>query len=249
MISKSEVKYIQSLAHKKQRELNGQFILEGIKIINELLSERKEWLRKVFATETWLNSNASRIPEGIEVMAVSEEELSRISLLSTPNQVLCIAAIPEPVGMPKIDSGLWLLLDAIRDPGNLGTIIRSAEWFGVKGIICSEDTVDAFNPKVIQSAMGSILRMPLSYLSLESFLSFNQHTQLYRAVMDGSSLYKAELQLPCMLMIGNEANGISERLLKTIGIDITIPTKNRADSLNAAVAASVILSEFNRRFS
>lgn len=237
MLSKNEVKYIQSLYHKKQRQQEGLFIAEGPKLITELLASDFT-IKTIYATEQFLVNNSVKHPA---VTTITEQELARISNLQTPNQVLAVVQQPLPNTAPDFSSGLCLALDGIQDPGNLGTIIRIADWFGIKQIICSLDTVELYNPKVIQSTMGSFLRTKLWYQDLATTLT-NANVPVFGALLDGQSIYQTTKPTAGILVIGSEGNGISSQVLPHISHPVTIPRIGGAESLNAAVATGIIVS-------
>lgn len=243
MISKSDVKYIQSLAHKKFREEEGVFVIEGVKMVGELIAEFPKEIVQLYATQLWADENKAVNPLKIPITIVDEKELLRISQLKTPNQVVATVKIPQQK-IEKGSLGFTVVLDQIQDPGNLGTIIRTCDWFGVQNIICSLDTVDAYNPKTVQSAKGSLLRMNIQYRDLCSYLEAKQGTPVYAAVLEGKSIHDIQVKEPAILVIGNEANGISKEVLALTSHAITIPRKGNAESLNAAIATAIILSSF-----
>lgn len=245
MIAKSEVKYIQSLAHKKFREEEGVFVIEGVKMVGELLTEFPKKIVQLYATQQWLDESKSILPFEIPIIVVDEKELLRISQLKTPNQVIATVKIPEPT-IDADSNGVTLVLDQIQDPGNLGTIIRTCDWFGVQTIICSLDTVDAYNPKTVQAAKGSLLRMNIQYRNLCSYLEATQGVPVYAALLDGKSIHEIQVKGPTILVIGNEANGISKEVLALTSDAITIPRKGSAESLNAAIATAIILAHLSK---
>jgi len=240
MLSKNQIKIITSLKHKKYRIELQLFVGEGIKGVNEFLNSKSK-LEKLFCTEDVYSSFKKFDPQ-----IISETELSKISGLTTPNKVLGLFKIPE---IAKIDEkGLILVLDDINDPGNLGTIIRLSDWFGVKQLVCSNNTVDCYNPKVVQATMGSLVRIPITYCDLKEFL---KHTELpiYGAVMDGENVYSMDLEQNAILVMGNESNGISQKITSLINTEITIPRyskKTITESLNVATATAILLNEFRR---
>jgi RNA methyltransferase, TrmH family len=240
MLTKAQVKYIQSLGHKKLREAEQVFVAEGPRLVNELLSASNVRLVALYATESF----AGRYPNR-EVNIITDAELRRISSQSAPNEVLGIFGKPafEP---PPFEQGFTLMLDGIQDPGNLGSIIRSADWFGVRTIVCSRDCADVFNSKVVQSTMGSITRVQLIYTDLHLFINTTRLPPMYAAVLNGKSLYETGPVQQGALIIGNEAKGISTELLERAGHQITIPKKGGAESLNAGVATGIILSHLLR---
>jgi len=240
MLSKNQSKLITSLKQKKYRMQYQLFIAEGIKVINEFLSSNYK-LEKLFCTD-----DGYALFKTFDPQIISEKELYKISGLSTPNTVLGLFKIPVT---PKINGeGLVLALDGINDPGNLGTIIRLSDWFGVSLVVCSNNTVDCYNSKVVQSSMGSLARTPVFYMDLEEFLRGTQ-LPIYGAVMDGDSVYSNSLKQNAVLVMGNESNGISRRILPLIQAKITIPRFSKAtvtESLNVATATAILLNEFRR---
>jgi len=238
MLSKSQIKLITSLKQKKYRQQHNFFVVEGVKAITELLQSNLE-LHKLYTTQSF-NINSK------DEVIISETDLKRISFLTTPNKALAVFKLPEQ--KPIDNSGLIVALDSIRDPGNLGTIIRLCDWFGVKELICSKETVDCFNPKVIQATMGSITRVHVSYIDLGFFLS-TVKLPVFGAFMEGENVYKASLPKQGVLVMGNEANGVSEKIEAMITKKISIPRFGDlkvTESLNVATATAVLLSEFRR---
>lgn len=240
MLSKSRLKYIQTLGQKKFRLQEGCFLAEGPKLVAELLTEKRAFVLEIFALEEWINTNQALIGTN-SCNVISEQELEKISQLSTPNQVLAVVKQFEYV-VPVRAEGLILALDTIQDPGNLGTIIRIADWFGIQQIVCSEGTAECYNPKVVQATMGSIARIGVFYTDLEEWLAAQSHTRICAAVLDGQDIRKMDPLKEGILLIGNESKGISPELLAMANQRISIPQKGKAESLNAAVAAGIILS-------
>ncbi len=240
MLSKNELKYIQSLCQKKQRQSEGLFIAEGAKLVNELLQSHYT-IRKLYALEDWVKEHTSTVA----ITTVTEIELEKISGLQTPNQVLAIVEQKTPPSEPELNNQLTLVLDGIQDPGNLGTIIRIADWFGIKQVIASEDTVELYNPKVIQSTMGSFTRVNFWYRSLHTFLE-TATIPIYGALLNGKNMHGEPPVTEGLLVIGNESKGISKELLPFISHPITIPRLGGAESLNAAVAAGIIVSHLKK---
>lgn len=241
MVSKNQIKLITSLHQKKYRQKTGLFIAEGVKVINEFTNAGYK-LYALFATNAAFFSNVSG-----EVVKVSDDELKKISRLSSPNAGLAIFYMPEE--KPVTSDGLILALDAVNDPGNLGTIIRLCDWFGIKQLVCSVNTVDCYNPKVVQATMGSLTRLGITYTDLVSYLE-NSELPVFGALMHGDNLYSTTLPKAAVLVMGNEANGISQEVMKTITNSITIPRFGdiqQTESLNVATATAIILSEFCRR--
>ncbi|MDO7171940.1 TrmH family RNA methyltransferase [Mariniflexile sp. AS56] len=239
MLSKSQIKLITSLKQKKYRQQHGLFVVEGVKTIKELLQSHLV-LHALYTTESF-NSDARN-----EIL-INETDLKRISFLTTPNTALAIFKIPaeEPIEV----NGLTVALDAVRDPGNLGTIIRLCDWFGVKNLVCSHETVDCFNPKVVQATMGSITRVTINYVDLVEFLKATE-VPVYGAFMEGENVYKEQLPEHGILVMGNEANGVSKKVEAIITDKISIPRfgdLQATESLNVATATAILLSEFKRR--
>ncbi len=204
MVSKSQIKLITSLGQKKYRQKNGLFVAEGIKVIRELLNSDFQ-LEKLFASEAIFDVSEDQF------ILAEERELKKISFLKTPQTALALFKIPQQ-NLGILDD-LTVVLDGVRDPGNLGTIIRLCDWFGVKNLVCSQDTVDCFNPKVIQSTMGSITRVNVIYKNLANFLQ-SQDLVIYGTFMEGENVYQKKLQQKAVLVMGNEANGISPEIEK-----------------------------------
>jgi TrmH family RNA methyltransferase len=241
MLSKNELKYIQSLCHKKQRQEEGLFIVEGTKLVNELLLSHYR-VRKLYALPEW----AENYKGNASLETITDIELQKISGLQAPNQVLAIAEQQLPINEPRIEQQLTLVLDGIQDPGNFGTIIRIADWFGIKQIVASGDTVELYNPKVIQSTMGSFLRVNVWYKTLAKFMP-SAKIPVYGALLNGKNMHNEPPVTEGLLVIGNESKGISKELLPFISHPITIPRLGGAESLNAAVAAGIIVSHLTKK--
>lgn len=234
MITKNQIKFIKSLSLKKNRIKEQLFIAEGEKVVSELLRSDFE-IKNIYATKEWKVSNDN-------ITQISNAELQRISNLKSSNKVLAVVQFKNHK-IIKHD-GITLVLDDINDPGNLGTIIRICDWFGVNQIICSKNTVDIFNPKVVQSAMGSAFRVQVNYTDLENYLS-DIKTPIYGAFMDGKNLKEVKLPKSAHLVMGNEANGISAEINKLITDKVAIKNIGKsAESLNVAVATSILLHVF-----
>lgn len=236
-LSKNEVKFIQSLCHKKHRLAEGLFIAEGVKLVEEIIKS-KFIVKKIYATDKWA---APKQTNGHVISIISEEDLERISLLQTPNQVLALVEIPAVSPKVQLENRLSIILDGIQDPGNFGTIIRLADWFGIEQIICSHDTVELYNPKTIQSTMGSVVRVNIVYQDLKEVLQTTK-VPVYGALLEGQSIYKVAKPTEGLLLIGSEGKGIGEELLPYITNPITIPRIGGAESLNAGVATGILLS-------
>lgn len=249
MISKSQIKYIQSLHLKKFRQAQQLFIAEGVKIVSEFIDSPAFRPLEVFATAHYLSAKAAALSaHGIKYTEVSEDELKKISLQTTPNQVLAICpAVSASLDASLLKENLTLYLDDIKDPGNLGTIIRIADWYGIPQVVCSLSTVELYNAKTIQATMGAMLRVSVVYAGIDELLEAAGGITVYAAVLNGENIYNSKWQNG-ILVIGNEANGISEAVLAKVGRRLTIPAahNNGSESLNAAVATAILCSEFSR---
>jgi len=234
MLSKQEIKFIKSLSQKKYREENSMFVAEGEKLVTEILSSHFEVVKTFYRDE------------------IGEENMSRISLLSSPSPVLAVVKIPEYTEVPAPDnSKLALALDSVRDPGNLGTIVRIADWFGIDTIYASEDTVDLYNPKCVQATMGAISRVRVFYTELSEFLSIHHDkTDIYGTFLGAPSIYEVKLGKGGIIVMGNESDGISQSIGKLVTKKIMIPPypadSERGESLNVAIATAVVCAEFRR---
>ena len=242
MFSKSQIKLIKSLSQKKYRMKNGLFTVEGKKGIFELLNSPLE-LHSLFTTEDFCDAPGSKS------LIITEADLKKISSLSTPQTALAVFHIPE--AQELIISGLQVVLDEVQDPGNLGTIIRLCDWFGVEDLICSKGTVDCYNPKVVQATMGSIARVRIHYLNIADFLEkAGKETNIYGTFLEGENVYAQDLPENGIIVLGNEANGISPKLEGLINRKLLIPQfsqTQKTESLNVATAAAIFLSEFRRK--
>lgn len=240
MISKNQIKQISQLKQKKFREIEQKFFAEGIKVIQELIASDLKLIHIYTTEDLDFGVSANR------VSLISEADLKKISALTNPNSCLAVFEIPS-LAQPKMQ-GLTVALDDVRDPGNLGTIIRLCDWFGISDLICSETTVDVYNPKVVQATMGSITRVNIHYVDLKKHL---EHTKLpiYGTFMDGENIYNEKLETEGIIVMGNEANGISAEIEKLVTKRISIPrfgTLQATESLNVATATAITLSEFRR---
>ena len=240
MVSKNQIKLITSLQQKKYRFANQLFFAEGIKVIQELVESNFE-LVHLYTTQ----NDFEEVSKDKKTI-IPESDLKKITALATPNS--CLAVFKMPAEKKIGESGLILALDSIRDPGNLGTILRLCDWFGIDQLICSKETVDIYNPKVVQATMGSITRVNVNYVDLENFVS-QAKLPVFGTFMDGNNIYKTNLPQEGIIIMGNEANGISPELEKLIKNRLTIPrfgTLQKTESLNVATATAIILSEFRR---
>lgn len=244
MLSKAQIKLIKSLHNKKFRKETNMFIAEGKKLVEDIADSTFEILH-VYAT--------SRYTGSLKHMQITEDELSQISTLTAPQAILALCKIPESAGPLPVMKNEWALaLDDMRDPGNLGTIIRIADWFGIEHIFCSDESVELYNPKTVQATMGSIARVKVHYLDLADTLTGykNEGMPIYGGSLQGKNIYNEQLGNNGILVIGNEANGISEKVARTITHQVSIPSYAKgkgAESLNAAVAAAVLCAEIRRR--
>ncbi len=239
MVSKNQIKLISSLQQKKYRKLHNLFIAEGKKVIQELIDANFS-LEHLFVTKENLFDKTHHSE------LISDSELKKISALTTANDCLAVFKMKE-VNF-KENSGLELALDNIKDPGNMGTIIRLCDWFGVSKIVCTEETVDIYNPKVVQATMGSLSRVEVLYTNLIDYLK-NSDLEIFGTFMDGQNIYKTELPTKGIIVMGNEANGISSEIENLVTQKISIPrfgSLQQTESLNVATATAVILSEFKR---
>jgi TrmH family RNA methyltransferase len=238
-ISKSQVKYIQSLSHKKFRDEAGVFVAEGPKVVGELLRIPGMRCRQVYAIKEWI-AVATGLA-GVPVLEAGEPDLERLSALATPNQV--VAVFEKPVfPPPDFNKGITLVLDGIQDPGNLGTLVRVADWFGLSAVLCSRDCADVYNGKAIQSTMGSVGRVPVVYADPIAVVSGYSGLPVIAAVLGGRDLYAMGRVDSGFILIGNESKGIRAGLLELATDQVTIPGAGRAESLNAAVAGGIVLS-------
>lgn len=250
MLSKNQIKEIQSLHLKKQRDNQKLFIVEGVKSVTEVLLQKRTIVSKIFATKDFLYIHEEQLRQfKIDFLEITEEELQKISLQNNPNQVFALCNyFHQTEHNFDFKNEFSFYLDDIRDPGNFGTIVRLADWFGVTSVFCSPATCDFYNPKVIQSTMGAFIRVNVVYCELEDLLKNNLIENIYGAVLTGTNIYKDKLKNG-LIVIGNEANGISDENLKLINKPITIPSHltNGTESLNAAMASAIIASEFYRQ--
>ncbi len=241
MLSKTIVKYIQSLGHKKLRDEQGVFIAEGPKVVPELLLSKKFICKIICATKSWLDENEKFLTNlSAAIHEINEIELEKISQLQTPNKVLAVFFKNEEPEI-HLQSSVSLMLDDIQDPGNMGTIIRTADWFGIKNIICSNECVDCYNPKVVQASMGSVSRVNIIYKELEAFINEHKGIKIYAATLGGEILTSFGKITEGIVLIGNESKGVKDNLISLAAGQITIPKYGGAESLNAAVACGIIL--------
>ena len=246
MISKNQIKFIRQLEQKKFRHREGLFVAEGTKVVGDLL--KAGYIpHSLYATPDWIASHS--VAEATEV---TDDELTRLSFQQHPQQVLALFPIPSlNCQLSMVNGQLSIALDSVQDPGNLGTIIRIADWFGISNIICSEDTVDAYNPKVVQATMGSIARVNIIYTNLLELLDgLPADFPVYGTLLDGENIYTQELTPHGLIIMGNEGNGISDAVRQRVNRRLLIPdfhNGDTADSLNVAIATAITCSEFRRR--
>ena len=257
MLSHNQIKFINSLKIKKFRQKHQLFIVEGEKGVGELLSGSLRTVT-VFALSEWIEKNVSQFRgKDIELQEITTDELKRISDLITPNQVLAIAEIPHTINpVPSGYTGMALALDGIRDPGNMGTMIRTADWFGIRRIICSSDSVDVYNPKVVQATMGSVSRVDVFYVNLpDYFKTLPAGIPVFGALLEGPDITQKTFTRPGIILIGSESHGISGSLIPYVNEPLHIPhfsvpgTENMAESLNASIANGIICYEICKQLS
>lgn len=249
MISKNKIKYIRSLELKKNRNKEGKFVAEGFKVVDDLLALQSADL--IVATDEWLRGK--HFGAETEVIEVTDEELKKVSFLQHPQQVLAVFRQATSGDYSINTSELSLALDGVQDPGNLGTIIRIADWFGITHIYCSQDTADVYNPKVVQATMGSIARVKVEYGDLLGLVeSLPADVPVYGTLLDGDNIYQQKLENRGLIVMGNEGKGISPDLAKKVNHKLLIPNfpedRATADSLNVAIATAITCSEFRRNF-
>lgn len=253
MLSKNKIKLIQSINRKKGREETGLFLVEGTKMVEEALRSDYK-IETLICTSEFLLQNPTAKYKAKELLETDSVTIQKASLLQSPQDSMALVYLPEPE-KPKfnLDTDLVLALDFVQDPGNLGTILRVADWFGIETVICSSNTVDAYNPKVVQASMGAIFRVKIWYTNLDVFLTeaSQNNIPVYGTFMNGKNIYTEKLSGNGIVVLGNEGNGISAEVSKFITRRIAIPTfsvqENKPESLNVAIAASIFCSEFRRR--
>lgn len=240
------IKFVAALQTKKNRQEEGLFLVEGDKTVRELLASDFT-IHSVYATKAWLHEYKNLIPENSEVYTVTDSQLKIMGTHDTPNGVLAVVHIPTVDDSCDSAHELCIAGDKLNDPGNLGSIIRIADWFGIKRILLSTDSVDAYNPKTVSAAKGSLFRTEIVYTDLATYFKNNNDLEIFGTFMDGESIYSADLPPNGIIVIGNEANGISTAVEECITKRITIPSFGKAESLNAAIATGIIISEFKRQ--
>ena len=248
MLSKNKIKYIRSLDLKKNRKEEQVFVAEGHKLVGDLLGHFP--CRLLVAVSSWLEKNPQAKAD--EIIEVTPDELTRASLQKNPQEVLAIFEQPSyPIQPEVISHSLCLALDDIQDPGNLGTIIRMADWFGIEHIFCSQGTVDVYNPKTIQATMGALPRVKLHYCHLPELISSLEGVPVYGTFLDGENMYAKNLTNYGLIVMGNEGNGVSKEVAELVNERLYIPNyppqRQTSESLNVAVATAIVCSEFRRR--
>lgn len=246
MLSKAQISLVTSLQHKKFRLQHQVFVVEGIKSVLEFVHSSYK-VQKIYATAQAI-TKLGKILQNIKLEELSESEFNKITTLKTPQGALALVELPhdQNLNFAELRGTHSIVLDDIQDPGNLGTIIRTAEWFGLKNIICSLGTVDAYNPKVVQATMGSLSRVRIHYLDLDKFMEVNK-ISTFGALLDGHSIYDTDFSNEGLIIMGNEGNGIRQNLIPKINQAVTIPRIGNAESLNVAVATTIFCSELSRQ--
>jgi TrmH family RNA methyltransferase len=247
MLSKSQISFIKSLHQKKYRKENGIFIIEGIKSIVEFIQSNHQ-VHSIY----YLSQNRSLLPTlsaNIKLFEVNNAELDKISTLQTPQGILALVHTPmQPVlQLNTFKNAFSLVLDGVQDPGNMGTIIRTADWFGFQNIICSNNCVEIYNPKTVQATMGSLSRVNVFYEDLPSILK-DLNLPIFGAVLDGTSIYQTDWGKEGLVILGNEGQGITPEIMKLITHPVTIPRIGAAESLNVAISAAILCADISRNF-
>ena len=254
MISKNKIKYLHSLELKKNRDAAGVFVAEGPKVVGDIMARHPGKLRMLVATDEWLAGKEPLAANpACEIVRVDSAELAKASFLCHPQSVMGVFAKLDADASPCTagQDRLVLALDGVQDPGNMGTIVRVADWFGIEDIVCSRDTVDVYNPKVVQATMGSIARVNVAYTDLDAYLSsLPTGTPVYGTLLEGSNMYRTELTPGGVIVMGNEGKGISPAIRRHVTHALRIPnypeSRETADSLNVAIATAVVCAEFRR---
>jgi len=238
MISKEKIKHIRSLQRKKHRDIHQQFVIEGAKMIEEAIRHAPENVIEIFGTDHL----PFFLPDSIPFHEINSKELSQLSSLKTPQAQLALCTY---FSVPKHRPDFFIALDTVQDPGNFGTILRLASWFGVDYVMASKETVDLYNPKVVQSSMGAVFTVNVEYVDLEQELKATD-LPIYGAILEGKNIYEKELKREGIILMGNEGNGIRQEILPFINSPVTIPKFGQGESLNVAMATAIMLSEFCR---
>lgn len=238
MLSKNEIKNLRTLHQKKFRDLEQRFLIEGERVIRDLLERHPEKVQRVFVSK---NLNHSSFDfNGVDVIEVDDQLIGQLAASKSPQGIVALVAYPK---QRYVDNEFILVLDGLQDPGNLGTILRTVAWFGIGQVVCSLNSVDFCNPKVVQASMGAVFDVNISYFDLPKFLTTHQGT-IYGALLEGESIYSKPLSVPSVLIMGNEGNGISQEVLPFISDPLSIPRYGVGESLNVGTATSIMLSAF-----
>lgn len=251
MLTNNKIKLIKSLDKKRERVEAGCFVVEGEKMVRELLMSQFE-TTEVFAVQQYIDELPANLKRKAEITAIGERDLERISFLKTPNKAVALAKLPEIRPLPDL-SGLNIALDNVQDPGNLGTIIRTAAWFGIGNVFCSPDTADVYNPKVIQSTMGAIFKVNITYCDLATLAATARKAgiPMFGTRLDGENLYAAKLPKDAIVVMGNESKGLSDEISALTDSNLKIPSyappTADMESLNVAVATAIVCAEFRRQ--
>ena len=247
-LTTSQIKFLSNLGQKRFRNEHSLFTVEGVKMVDEALNQSKIKVDSIYATSNWIGKNGFLMNDpSLKITEIKEKELSRISNLKNPNQVFCVCKQPEQkLGKDLVINDLSLYLDRIKDPGNFGTILRVADWFGIKKVIFSPETVEVFNPKVVQSTMGAIFRVDILEMSFDELFKSHKDLNYYAAVMNGVDIFKTKKEKNAVIVIGNESHGVSDDILNLVENKVSIPAPKSggSESLNAAVATGIICSVF-----
>ncbi|ADY51929.1 tRNA/rRNA methyltransferase (SpoU) [Pseudopedobacter saltans DSM 12145] len=245
MLSKSQISFIKSLQQKKFRKEHNLFIVEGLKSITEFLASKYQ-VQTIYCLSKDI-PNLPKLSQKQKVFEITEQELTKISSLQNPQEALALIEIPQlDVNVLEIEKEINLVLDGVQDPGNLGTIIRTADWFGFSNIICSKNTVDVYNPKVVQATMGSLARVNVSYVDLPAYL-IAQQLPKFGTLLDGKNIYHQDWPEAGFLILGSEGNGISDEIISLLDGSVTIPKLGQTESLNVGIAAAICCSEIKRK--
>ena len=245
MLSKSQISLLQSLQHKKFRREHGAFLVEGYKSVSEFANSAYH-INTIYHTNA-IAPKLLNLSQKINFEEISVNNIEKISALTTPPDIIAVVKIPQwpAIQYSTLQKKFSLVLDGIQDPGNMGTIIRTADWFGIENIICSEDCVDVYNPKVVQATMGSLSRINVHYTDIASVI-YEVKLPVFGALLDGENIYNTNFGTEGLIVMGNEGNGLRPDIIKLVSKAITIPRAGKAESLNVAIATAIFCSEINR---
>jgi TrmH family RNA methyltransferase len=246
MLSKSQISLLKSLQHKKFRTEHGFFLVEGIKSVKEFIDSTYQ-IEAIYHTFAF-DPNLLKLSRNINFNEISLNDLEKISTLKTPQEVIALVKLPKwpTLNHNVLKQKFSIVLDGIQDPGNMGTIIRTADWFGIQHIICADDTVDVYNPKVVQATMGSLSRINVHYVDLKNFLS-HINLPIFGALLDGTNIYNVSFGNEGLVIMGNEGNGLRPEIIELVQHAVTIPRMGKAESLNVGIATAIFCSEINRK--